>query len=76
MTIYKCDKCGARFKDQKDLLRIRMVSERYNGEWWQENHRTKYYDVCEECEKYLLVSFGKQFKIEEGAEMKGGADNE
>lgn len=72
MIIYKCDKCKKEVPNKTDLYRIRAFSEVYDdsegGHYWKESNKTRYFDVCKECEENLLWWFCTRFDCEEGAE--------
>ena len=57
MVIYKCDRCGKELGLRKDLYRISEESEKYDDSegWhcWRSRRHTKYWEVCDECEKVL-----------------------
>lgn len=65
MVIYKCDKCGKELGLRKDLYRISAESEKYDdSEGWhclRSRRHTKYWEVCDECEKSIMNLVIKQF---------------
>ena len=78
MIIYKCDKCKKEVPSRTDLYYIRAVSEVYDdregAHYWKVSNKTKYFEVCKECEENLLWLFTKQFdqneeEVETGKKM-------
>ena len=69
MTIYKCDRCGSEMTNMEDVCRIKVIADQNDlvdgSTVWFPYYKTRDFDVCKECAKYLMRYFVNQFGLEE-----------